>query len=752
MTQHKADVADTTLAAKRAVIYLRVSSDGQVQTDYDPDGLSIAAQREAGQDKAKQLGAVVADEYSDPGRSAFQDLHKRTEFLAMLEELKRLNQHDATRIDFVIVWSLSRWARNTVDHWQTRELVRQTGARLVSITEPMAGEDTASGFLYEGMVVTYNQYQSMLTSEGVKRGLKQKASGGGTNGPAPLGYLNTVDVLPDGRRVANVSVDPDRGPYVTLAFQLYGSGEYSVSQLAKELNRLGVRSRPSKRWPSPAKLGTSVIQRMLRNRYYAGWIVWRGGTPDEQVFKGRHEALVDQDTFDRVQALLEEKRVAGERPQIHKHYLKGSVFCGHCKGRLTYAVSTGRNGGKYPYFFCMGRINGRNCPQRTNMRPELIEAAIARYYRQRPVELTPEQVAARTRAIEELVAVSQQAVAQVREAKTVLIAKLKAQQERLLLLYAEEGDSVSPDASRSTRLRLQQDIDAAGQSLAETEERLQLDTDMLRMALELAGDVAEVYATSDEATKRGYNQAFFKKLYVTPDWDEYGTCTVVEVTEAELTETYEALLADDLPQAVSHEIALIRAAKTKDDSKEPPFAGVSYFVLLADGEGFEPSVRLNAAQRFSRPPRSTTPAPIHGTTTAKPRGSAREATRRTGLSRGDWRRTRAAARPTPRPTAPGPPAVGGSAAARPARRARCLPSRPSDRSPRRPRAARARGRSPRRTSRRAPASRTGRCRADASPRPWSRPRAAPGSPRERWDRRAVRARCARPPRPRRRAR
>ena len=135
---------------KRAFIYLRVSSDGQGQTDYDPDGLSIAAQREAATDKAIQLDASIADEWTDPGRSAYVDLHKRTGFLAMLEELKRCNQYEATRVDYVIVWSLSRWARNTVDHWQTRELVRKTGARLISITEPMAGEDTASGFLYEG--------------------------------------------------------------------------------------------------------------------------------------------------------------------------------------------------------------------------------------------------------------------------------------------------------------------------------------------------------------------------------------------------------------------------------------------------------------------------------------------------------------------------------------------------------------------------------------------------------------------------
>jgi hypothetical protein len=54
--------------------------------------------------------------------------------------------------------------------------------------------------------------------------------------------------------------------------------------------------------------------------------------------------------------------------------------------------------------------------------------------------------------------------------------------------------------------------------------------------LELAENVAAVYADADEATKRGYNQAFFKKLYILPEWDEDANRTVVRVAGSELTE------------------------------------------------------------------------------------------------------------------------------------------------------------------------------------------------------------------------
>jgi hypothetical protein len=91
------------------------------------------------------------------------------------------------------------------------------------------------------------------------------------------------------------------------------------------------------------------------------------------------------------------------------------------------------------------------------------------------------------------------------------IAKLNAQQVLLIRLHAEEGDDISGDAFREERLRMQTEIAAAETSLAETEQRLQLDADMLRVALGLAEDVARVYATASEQTRRGYNPSLLLK-------------------------------------------------------------------------------------------------------------------------------------------------------------------------------------------------------------------------------------------------
>ena len=61
------------------------------------------------------------------------------------------------------------------------------------------------------------------------------------------------------------------------------------------MRQLGLRSRKTRRHTG-GKIGTSTLQRILRDPYYAGWIVYMRGKPDEQIFRGRHDALIDEET------------------------------------------------------------------------------------------------------------------------------------------------------------------------------------------------------------------------------------------------------------------------------------------------------------------------------------------------------------------------------------------------------------------------------------------------------------------------
>lgn len=117
---------NNTTKIKEAVLYLRVSTPGQVHTDYDPEGISLPAQRKACTRKAEQLGMSVVGEYMEAGVSGRGTQH-RLEFQKMLARIK--TQQD---VDCVIVHKLSRLARNRIDEALVMDQFNRLGVTLVS--------------------------------------------------------------------------------------------------------------------------------------------------------------------------------------------------------------------------------------------------------------------------------------------------------------------------------------------------------------------------------------------------------------------------------------------------------------------------------------------------------------------------------------------------------------------------------------------------------------------------------------------
>jgi site-specific DNA recombinase len=131
---------DDLAPGTRAVIYLRVSSTGQVRTDYK--GISIPAQREACLRKAREIGVTVIDECVEPGRSG-TEMTKREAFQQMLARVR--SQGD---VDVIIIYQLSRMARSRYDDAIVMADLRKRGVTLVSATEAI--DDTPVGQLMHG--------------------------------------------------------------------------------------------------------------------------------------------------------------------------------------------------------------------------------------------------------------------------------------------------------------------------------------------------------------------------------------------------------------------------------------------------------------------------------------------------------------------------------------------------------------------------------------------------------------------------
>jgi DNA invertase Pin-like site-specific DNA recombinase len=461
---------------KTAVMYLRVSTTGQVETDYDPEGISIPAQRAACLRKAEQMGVMVVDEFVEPGRSA-TTIEKRPVFQQMLERIK--TQQD---VDYVIVYNLSRLNRNRVDDAKVLMTRRVLKVTLISAQENI--DETPAGQLMHGILAAFNEYRSMADGVDIRYKMGQKVKNGGTIGRAKLGYLNVRDHSA-GREVRTIAVDPERANYIQLAFELYATGEYSLERLARTLTDRGLRTRGFGRFPA-GPISTSQLAVILRDRYYLGFVTYKG-----EEYPGRHEPLVTPELFARVQTELDSHNAAGERQRSHRHYLKGTLWCGRCQdagreSRMILQRAQGR-GGEYWYFFCINRQPGIcDAPY---VQVDQIEAAVLRHY---ATITLPANFANRVRTkLDETLADQERGARLLRQHRLAALHALDTKEENLLDLAAD------PDVPKDKIRQRLQAIGAERQKLTEelesSQTNLAVGAAVIRSALDLLDDPAEMW-------------------------------------------------------------------------------------------------------------------------------------------------------------------------------------------------------------------------------------------------------------------
>jgi site-specific DNA recombinase len=502
---------------KTAVLYLRVSTTSQVHTDYDPEGISIPAQRVACERKAEQMGLTVVGEYVEPGRSA-TTIAKRPVFQQMLERIK----HDRD-VDYVIVYNLSRLNRNRVDDAHVLVLMRSLKVTLISALENI--DETPAGQLMHGILAAFNEYRSNSDGADISYKMGQKAKNGGTLGRAKFGYLNVREMI-DNHEIRTVAVDPERAPYVQLAFELAATGDYTMERLADVLSERGLRMRPWGNRPA-GPISAKYLARVLRDRYYLGFVSYGG-----EEYPGRHEPLVSAELFARVQAVLDERLPkAGERQRRHHHYLKGSLWCGRChdrgvESRLLLAKAIGRHGGEYWYFFCSARQD--HACDAPYIRIEDAEAGVLRHYASLRL---PDGFAARVREV--LVATladEERSVRLVHEHLTKTLTELDAKEENLLDLV-EAGGAIAAKV-RARLVAIGEERTRVKSELAAQGPLLEAGAALITAALDLLDHPQELYRQTTDPVRRQLNQVFFDKLYLDAD----------EVTDDQLAEPFNDFL------------------------------------------------------------------------------------------------------------------------------------------------------------------------------------------------------------------
>ena len=260
-----------------AVIYVRVSTKEQTEN------LSLPTQLRACEEYCRRQGYEVLERFHEEGESA-----KSTD-RSQLQNLLTFCRLNKGRVHFVVVFNLTRFARDKYDHFALRSHLQSLGISLRSATEPI--DDTSTGKLMEGVLAAFAQFDNDCRSDRTRAGMKAALELGRWVFLAPIGYLNAPRAM--GK---SLMPDPERAPLVRRAFEEYATGRFTKQQLLKQARAWGLTNRRGR------PLTSQAIGVLLRNQLYAGIVdVTEYGVRGK---RGDFEPLISEDLFYRVQAVL----------------------------------------------------------------------------------------------------------------------------------------------------------------------------------------------------------------------------------------------------------------------------------------------------------------------------------------------------------------------------------------------------------------------------------------------------------------
>jgi site-specific DNA recombinase len=339
----------------KSVIYARVSSKEQEQ-----EGYSIPAQLKLLVEYASKNSMVIIKEFVDvetakkAGRTQFNEMLK---FLAENKDVKH-----------ILVEKTDRLLRNITDYATIDQLMSFNDLTLHLVKENIAlSRDSRSNekFIFGIKALMAKNYIDNLSEE-TKKGQREKAEQGTFPSLAPVGYLNCVD----GKGKKSIRVDEETAPHIQRMFDLYATGNYSLSTLRKEMLKDGFNYRSGK------SFHRSHVEKILKNEFYTGVFYWDG----KKYANATHHPLIDQFTFNRVQSVLRNPYKNKSRKDVFPY--SNVIKCAKCGCALTGQIQKER----FIYYHCTGYKGNCHTPY---LRQEVIEEQIGELLK--GIRLSPQE-------------------------------------------------------------------------------------------------------------------------------------------------------------------------------------------------------------------------------------------------------------------------------------------------------------------------------------------------------------------------
>ena len=364
-----------------AALYCRLSRDDNM----DSESNSIQNQRKILQKAAKDKGYTDTVFFVDDGITG--TTMKRPGFQKMLTAI------EAGYISAVFVKDLSRLGRNYIEVGKlTEEFFPLHDIRLVAVSDGVDSDEGEDDFTPFKNIM--NEYYAKDISKKRRIVNKMKGNAGVPLSPPPYGYIKNPD---DPRFWV---VEPEAAEVVRRIYRMALEG-YGLAEIAARLAADGVvnptyywRSRGTSRGGSkstvePTKWGHTTVKKILTLQEYCSDVInfksysksykmkKRIENPEENraIFLNVHEAIIDRQTWEKVQAL--QKGTRRKKPTVTQEpsVFSGLLKCPECGGNLNFHFN--QNNHDIKFFSCQNHNSGyRKCSKTHYIRLDFLEQVV----------------------------------------------------------------------------------------------------------------------------------------------------------------------------------------------------------------------------------------------------------------------------------------------------------------------------------------------------------------------------------------
>ena len=367
----------------KVYLYTRVSTSIQI------DGYSLEAQKSRMKVFALYNDYEIVGEYEDAGKSG-KSIEGRVQFTRMMEDIKS----GKDGVSFVLVFKLSRFARNAADVLSTLQIMQDFGVNLICVEDGIDSSKDAGKLMISVLSAVAEIERENIRVQTMEGRIQKAREGKWNGGFAPYGYQ-----LIDGKLIIN----EEEAIAIRTIFDQYVNTSIGANGLSKYLEKHGIRKIQRQNGKNPL-FDAGLIRKILKNPVYNGKIAFGRRTlekvhgtrneyrqveqDDYLVAEGIHQAIIPDELWQAAQVKL--KAQAKKYEHVNKgknmrtHLLSGIVKCPICGAGMfgNKSIKYKKDGTKYKdfyYYGCKHRLmnRGHKCTYNKQIREELLDDAVA---------------------------------------------------------------------------------------------------------------------------------------------------------------------------------------------------------------------------------------------------------------------------------------------------------------------------------------------------------------------------------------